>query len=1286
MEAPLEQRTAQEGGDHQAPVLDDGEYGDGAIVDAVAAPAAAPSEKDPAGSLRTYFKLYTYTSWPDRLLIAVGLASACANAASFPLFAVCLGLFLDKLSIDVDKTVSNINKIALYMTLISVCGFMVAYAQSITFSTISCHISDRIRIAYFKSFLSQEKAWHDNYPIGKTEQAMTVYANQVQRGVGPKISDICYALLFMVAAIVVAFSYLPKLAAVILASVPAIGAVTAIVITGMSRLAGKLAVISAELVTFVLERLRGHRTIAALCAQEASLTEFQVKLSTAHRAENLWSFFNGLNMGVVISCLFATYALVMWYGGQLCNKGDATAGDVFTVFFVLLNGTTTLATALPNLKLIKEASRAGAAFFAVIDRAPRVMPHSAAPRSSGICGSLRLQNVRFAFPSKPDVEVMRGLNLDVPVGQYIGIVGSSGCGKTTLFALLQRLYDACDGQIEIDGVPIGEYDLQYLRSRIAVVSQEPVLFPTTIAANIAFGCAHGHAPEEQIVAAAKAANAHDFISALPEQYSTVLGERGTQLSGGQKQRIAIARALIKNPAILLLDEITSALDSESQKLVEESLSTFVKGRTTISIAHRLSALRHCDRIVTIEGGVVTQDGTHEQLRTLASGYYFSMCATQFDQPGGNKVGTTPEGPEVSAAPVKQSVTKEEQSEGHDYHCVEIPRADPFADATVVSHVTRRRRAWWATAIRLIDRYVLYRTRCLPELLPIQLRQSWVLVLTSCAATLVYALCWPAFAWATADCVFVMVKTNMPPFWYNSEKVRNICFFLLGLGVVAGLSNFYAVFASWLVCVRLERYLKAMTFRVLLGQDTDFFDKPENKSDSLAAMISTHAPAVAPVGYPSFRTRFQAVGLILGGIGVSIYGNWRLGLAFSSMSPFLCVLAFYRTYTALSHGDPFIFRHSVAIAVQAAGVIDTVIQMCIEPLLTDHFVACITALRWKRIRMNLKTAFFYSGCQLLSNLSMSFAIWYIGKLLKSHPEDDYVGYFRTLFAVLYTAAMAGDAIAMGPDFSKVESSAQLIADLPKPVVDVYNDGNGPSQFPETIKLEDVSYAYPLRPQVFVLDKLSLTVPRNKKVALVGSSGCGKSTILQILMRFAYPGSGLITIGDLPLQDFNVKWLRSHIGYVGQEPTLFTDNIVLGKHAVTEEQVIAAAKAATAHGFICKFPTGYQTMLGTKGISLSGGQKQRIAIARAIVNRPPLLILDEATSALDPRTERLVQTALDNIIRDMDCTCVVVAHQLSTIKDSDVIYVLDKGMVVEAGDHNALVEKRGLYYHLLSLQHL
>jgi ATP-binding cassette subfamily B (MDR/TAP) protein 1 len=319
--------------------------------------------------------------------------------------------------------------------------------------------------------------------------------------------------------------------------------------------------------------------------------------------------------------MFLAFALGFWYGGKLLSRGEYTLFQFFLVFNEIIFGAQSAGTVFSFAGDMSKAKNSAAALKKLYDRQPTIDPWSddGAPLDH-VEGTLEFRDVHFRYPTRPDVPVLRGLNLTVKPGQYIALVGPSGCGKSTTIAMLERFYDPLAGGVYIDGKEISSLNLNDYRSHLALVSQEPTLYQGTIKDNVLLGADRGQVSDEQIIRACKDANIYDFIMSLPDGFATDVGNKAALLSGGQKQRIAIARALIRDPKVLLLDEATSALDSESEKVVQAALDVAAKGRTTIAVAHRLSTIQKADIIYVFDKGVIAEKGTHHELMALKGRY------------------------------------------------------------------------------------------------------------------------------------------------------------------------------------------------------------------------------------------------------------------------------------------------------------------------------------------------------------------------------------------------------------------------------------------------------------------------------------------------------------------------------------------------------------------------------------------------------------------------------------------------------------------------------------------
>jgi ATP-binding cassette, subfamily B (MDR/TAP), member 1 len=374
------------------------------------------------------------------------------------------------------------------------------------------------------------------------------------------------------------------------------------------------------------EAVDNVRTVIAVNQEDAFLNDYHVALEVPTAAASRNAHVSGFAFGFGEGMVFLVWALAFYYGAKTVVWGFATFAEMMRATSALIFSSMMIGQLASFSTDFSKALVAAAEMFAIVDRVPPIDSASTEGQQPALCeGHVRLTGVRFAYPSRPDIAVLRGLDVEVPPGKTVALVGSSGCGKSTVIQLVERFYDPSEGAVMLDGVDVRSLNLTWARAQVGLVGQEPILFATTILENIRYG--KPDATQAEVDAAAREANAYDFIMSLPDGYATFVGEKGTQLSGGQKQRIAIARALVRNPKVLLLDEATSALDSESEKIVQAALDRARRGRACLVIAHRLATVQDADNILVLDQGVVVEQGTHNELISR-NGLYATLVKNQ----------------------------------------------------------------------------------------------------------------------------------------------------------------------------------------------------------------------------------------------------------------------------------------------------------------------------------------------------------------------------------------------------------------------------------------------------------------------------------------------------------------------------------------------------------------------------------------------------------------------------------------------------------------------------------
>ncbi|GMY17164.1 ABC transporter B family member 11-like, partial [Fagus crenata] len=451
-------------------------------------------------------------------------------------------------------------------------------------------------------------------------------AATVRALVGDALGQMVHVIASAAAGLVIAFLASWQLAFIILALIPLIGVNGYVQLKFMKGFSADAKLMYEEASQVANDAVGSIRTVASFCAEEKVMDLYKSKCEGPRQAGIKQGVITGIGFGTSFGLLFLVYATSFYAGARLVAAGKATFSDVFQVFFALTMAAMGISQTSSLGPDTGKAKNASGSIFAIVDRQSKIDPSNESGTTlDNLKGEIELRHVSFKYPCRPDTQIFRDLNLTIRSGKTVALVGESGCGKSTVIALLQRFYDPDSGRITLDGIEIQEFQVKWLRQQMGLVSQEPILFNETIRANIAYGKG-GNATEAEIIAAAELANAHRFISGLQQGYDTMVGERGVQLSGGQKQRVAIARAMIKSPKILLLDEATSALDAESERVVQDALDRVMVNRTTIVVAHRLSTIKNADVIAVVKNGTIVEKGKHDTLIRIKDGFYASLVA------------------------------------------------------------------------------------------------------------------------------------------------------------------------------------------------------------------------------------------------------------------------------------------------------------------------------------------------------------------------------------------------------------------------------------------------------------------------------------------------------------------------------------------------------------------------------------------------------------------------------------------------------------------------------------
>ncbi|KAL4199105.1 hypothetical protein AMTRI_Chr03g143190 [Amborella trichopoda] len=1238
-----------------------------------------------------FYKLFSFADHVDYIVMAVGTISAMANGLSMPLMTIIFGDLVNSFGESNQANVVDlVSKVSVKFVYLAIGAGVASFFQVACWMITGERQATRIRGLYLKTILRQDVAFFDKETsTGEVVGRMSGDTILIQDAMGEKVGKFLHLISTFIGGFAVAFIKGWLLALVMLSSIPLVVVAGGVMSVLISRLSTRGQIAYAEAGNVVEQTIGAIRTVVSFAGEKKAIEKYKKSLRTAYVTVVYQGLAAGLGLGAVLLVLFSSYALAVWYGAKLILDKGYNGGQVINVMLAIMTGGMSLGQASPCVSAFSAGQAAAYKMFETIKRKPEIDAFGPSGMVlDDLKGDIELRDVHFSYPARPDVQIFAGFSLHIPCGLTVALVGESGSGKATVISLVEKFYDPQAGEVLIDGINLKKLKLGWIREKIGLVSQEPVLFATTVRENIAYG--KPDATLEEIKLATELANAAKFIDKLP------------LLSGGQKQRLAIARAMLKNPKILLLDEATSALDAESEHIVQEALNRIMVDRTTVVVAHRLSTVRAADMIAVVYRGKIVEKGPHSELVKDPQGPYSQLIhlqeANRVEEDSSvdpNKVESSFDLGKLSARSGRSgsqrfslkhalsrgsSVSRGSSGRGSSRHSVSISLGFPGAVSfhQGANDAVGEEGEGGSEHVNEIENEV-----SMLRLAYLNKPELPVLLLGTIAAA-IHGVTFPVFG--------ILLSSVIETFYKPPHKLRkDINFWALvyvGLGVVALLvapaQNYFFGIAG----AKLVQRIRALSFERVVHQEISWFDEPENSSGMIGARLSGDAATVRSLVGDALALVVQNISTITAGLVIAFVANWQLAFIILALLPLVGLQGYVQMkfFAGFSADAKMMYEEASQVANDAVGSIRTVASFCAEQRVMDLYKKKCEGPMKHGIRQGVISGlgFGFSFFVLFCTYALCF---YVGAIFVKDGRTTFSEVFRVFFALTMTAIGISQSSALAPDLGKSKAStASVFAILDrKSKIDSSDDsGEKPASVKGDVEFHHVSFKYPTRPDVQVFQDLCLAIPSGKTVALVGESGSGKSTVIALLERYD-PDSGKITLDGVDVQRLQLTWLRHQMGLVSQEPILFNDtiraNICYGHDGpVSEDELIRVAESANAHRFISSLPQGYDTNVGERGVQLSGGQKQRIAISRAILKDPKVLLLDEATSALD--AERMVQEALDLVM--VNRTTVVVAQRLSTIKGAYMISVVKNGVIAEKGRHEILIGlKDGLYASLVAL---
>ncbi len=1082
-----------------------------------------------------------------------------------------------------------------------------------------------LRIALAEHMGRLPLGYFNNRTTGQIKKVMHEDVEQLEEGLAHMIPDLVGGLTAPIVTAIVLFAVDWRLALATIALLPVAVAMYAWV-SARSGI-GKYSEINGRINSAIIQYINGMKVLKTFLRADASFEKLRA-VAAEMRAYYTGPYAASIPALAVIFAVMRANLLLIVPLGVLFYLGNRLEITTFVLFLVLGVGFNrpiwTLFTAYGTAYWqVSEASKRIAELFATPSLAEPARPQ--APADASIC----FRDVTFGY--RDAAPVLRGVSFTIPAGSVTALVGPSGAGKSTIARLIPRFWDVSSGQILVGGVDVRQIGIERLMQHVAFVFQDVVLFNDTVAANIRAG--KPDATDAEVEAAARAARCHEFITALPDGYATLVGENGSRLSGGQRQRLSIARAILKDAPVVILDEATAFLDPENEAQIQQALAALVAaGKTVVIVAHRLSTITDVDQILVVDRGQIVARGTHPELLEQSPLYrelweaHIASQAWQLARSSNGAGRSRPTPP--NRAPLPTAARPR-------------PFTNPYATLDPNEHLMRS----------------------LFKLVPGQRGQYLRGIVWKILDGAVSA--WPAVVVVAILFELFRQPVDTGRIWLYVGALAALfigqisCNFLAQramLGVVADMHYDLRLF--------LADYLRRLPLGFFTRRDTGTID----------SLFTTNI-AFLDLRFPTdmFISSMVAPSLLF---VTMLLLDWRLALAAGVGLPLalLILRATMRIFgqvwaaqrlartRANSRMVEYIQGIGVIRAFNLAGARMGQFQRAMAEY-RDASLATVTSTTTAMIG-------FMSAVELGFAALIALGVWlFLGGSLSG----------ATLVLMLFLGlAFYQPLLLLGEltAFQRIIENAvrnlkEFFASAPLPEPEQPHFPHG-----SAIMFADVSFRYDDR---LVLKTISFTIPERSITALVGPSGSGKTTITNLIARFWDVTSGSVRVGGVDVRAMDSATLQAQLTMVFQDVYLFHDtiraNIALGKPDASDAEIEAAARAARCHEFITALPDGYATLVGEGGATLSGGEKQRISIARALLKDAPVVILDEATASVDPENEWLIQQAFDALAAEK--TVIVIAHRLQTLQRADQILVLDGGRLVQRGTHSTLIGQEGVY---------